>query len=322
MTELRGNSELENRLMNLYRAEIAWAADDLLSAPVVRGRRSSANPIRAAVSAISTLSVAAALVLALSFGLGAAPGVGTGNDPSGGSSTTSAGTDTTPGTVATSPSIRAGTPIDIAALPPEANCDERLRSELDAAVAIRASLRVDGLASARDDAIAAAADPTTTLGEIGIPITAAERSRLSRNGLYVSPDLPLTEWVYEGAPERFGGIWRDPSNPSEWVVSIVNSDRDTIGLARCVASLTDVSVRYVVASISDRDGEALVKRISGDMKRLHDTEKIPVSMLDFDEVANEVVIGVDKPTQAMIDRLHDLYGADVHVVDQPATFPV
>jgi hypothetical protein len=316
MTQLRGNHDLENSLVHLYRVEVDAAAADLLSAPIARRRPWTGNGMRTVVRAVSTVSIAAALLLALRLGPEAVPGVGSATQPTyTAQTTTPVDADSTP--VTPKSSFLIGTPIEVAGLPQEVNCDARLRAELDAAVAIRARLRVDGLATGRDKAIEAAADPTTTLQEVGIPITGADRTALLNTGLELSADLPMTEWVYHGAPDRFGGMWRDPSNPSAWIVSIVDANRETLGLTRCISSLTDLSVFYVVATTSNRDGEALKDRISSDLERLRDGEKIPVTMLDFNEVVDAVVIGVDKPTQAMIDRLHELYGPDVRIVDEP-----
>lgn len=212
----------------------------------------------------------------------------------------------------------AGQTINVSGLPAPNNCDARLRAEIDAAVGIRLSLRIYGLSVGRDAAVAAAADPNSTLAEVGIPITPAERRALATNGLSVGDNLPLGEWVFDGAPERFGGIWVDPPGSGHYVVSIVGPDDASVELARCVAALTNLPTRFVVARMSDREGEALKDRISGDAQRIQ-SEGIPLTMVDYDETRGVVVVGIDKPTDAMVRRIHELYGPAVDVIDeQPA----
>lgn len=215
-------------------------------------------------------------------------------------------------------SLPAGQPIDVSGQPMPRDCDARIRAEIDAAVAIRAQLRIYGLTAGRPAAVTAAADPSATLDEIGIPITSAERRTLASNGLEVGGGLPLGEWVVDGAPERFGGIWIDPPGSGRYVVSIVGADQGSLDLARCVAALANLPTRYLVASMSKRDGEAFKDRISADADELQ-AEGIPLTSVDYDETRGVVVIGVDKPTDAMVTRLHELYGPEVEVVDeQPA----
>ena len=214
--------------------------------------------------------------------------------------------------------LAAGQPIDVANLAMPTDCDSRLRSEIDAAIAIRRSLHVDGVSPDRQAVEAAAADPTSTLVEIGVPITSAERQALSANGLSVGDNLPLGEWVFDGAPQRFGGIWIDPPGSGQYVVSILRADPTSLALARCVAALTNLPTRFVVATVSKQDGEALKDRITSDSDRLT-SEGIPLTSVDYDETRGIVVIGVDKPTDAMVARLHQLYGPSVEIIDeQPA----
>jgi hypothetical protein len=329
MIDFTSDDALRRRLNRAFDLEVHRARGDLRIRPlaVATGRPSS---VASLVAIVSMFTMGTIVVAGLSLRMASEPNPHAGGNTSTGPQTAIAETQgptsgaeptghaTEPGAAWTG--ATAGQPIDVSSLPAPSDCDGRLRADIDAAVSIRESLHVHGLATGREAAIAAAADPSATLDEVGIPITAHERELLLTDGPWLSDGLPMDDWVWYGAPDRFGGLWIDPPGSEQYVVSIVDASSQAIELARCVAALTGLQTRYVVARVSYRDGMALSDRIAADLPRLFAEDGI-IAGVHYDQTSGVVVIGVDKPTQAMIDRLKDLYGQGVRVVDQEPMIP-
>lgn len=154
------------------------------------------------------------------------------------------------------PTPLVGAPLQAGPPPSSETCREELIGDLAAAKRIRTDLRVPGIAPT-DAAIAAAAnDPTADTSTAGIPLTHSELGALAASGLAMDGGNPLSEWVQVGEPGRFGGIWISPPGSGRYVVSILASDPDALGLAQCVGK--GVDIRFVVADTTVADLKALV----------------------------------------------------------------
>jgi hypothetical protein len=186
---------------------------------------------------------------------------------------------------------------------PEA-CQQRLRSEQLAAARIRTELRVDGVSAEPVAVKAAAADPTSDLTMLGIPLTAAEMQAIRTSGTAMDPATPLAFWVNAGAPERFGGIWIDPPGSNRYVIAIVGGDPDSLALARCIEG---PDVRYVWATVSKLDGLAVADRIGADMGGWR-ARGVPVNSVSYDETKGMVVVGITDVTPALVQQFQAQYG--------------
>jgi hypothetical protein len=132
------------------------------------------------------------------------------------------------------------------------------------------------------------------------------------------PNTPLGFWVSAGAPERFGGIWIDPPGSNRYVIAIVGGDPDTLALARCFEG---PDVRYVWATVSKLDGEALKDRIGADMDAWRG-RGVPVNSVDYDETRGVVVVGVTTVNDALVQEFQAKYGPLVRLKVQGPFIPV
>jgi hypothetical protein len=211
-----------------------------------------------------------------------------------------------------------GEPLDAGPKPAAHACQQRLRSEQVAAARIRTELRVDGVSTEAVAIKAAAADPTSDLTMLGIPLTAAEAQAIRRSGTAIDPGTPLAFWVNAGAPERFGGIWIDPPGSNRYVAAVVGGDPDTLALARCVEG---PDARYVWATVSMADGQAVADRIGADMQGWR-ARGVPVNLVDYDETKGVVVVGVTTVTDALVQQFQSQYGPLVRLEVEGPIVPV
>jgi hypothetical protein len=210
-----------------------------------------------------------------------------------------------------------GEALDAGQKPTADACQQRLRSEQVAAARIRTELGVDGVSAEPVAVKAAAADPTTDLTMLGIPLTAAEMQAIRTSGTAMDPATPLGFWVNAGAPERFGGIWIDPPGSNRYVVAVVGGDLDTLALTRCVEA---PDTRYVWATVSKADGEAVKDRIGADMDAWRG-HGVLVNSVDYDETTGAVVVGVTTVTDALAQEFQATYGPLVRLEVQGPIVP-
>jgi hypothetical protein len=211
-----------------------------------------------------------------------------------------------------------GEALDAGEKPSPGACQQRLRSEQVAAARIRTELMAEGVSAEALAVKAAAADPTSDLTTLGIPLTAAEIQAIRRSGLAMDAATPIAFWVSAGAPERFGGIWIDPPGSNRYVVAVVNGDPDSLGLARCVEA---PDTRYVWAMVSSADGEALKDRISADIEAWRG-RGVPVNFVDYDETKGVVVVGVTTVTDSLVLEFRAKYGPLVQLEVQGPAVPL
>lgn len=208
-----------------------------------------------------------------------------------------------------------GTPIEAGPKPDPAACQDRIRSEIGAAIRIRGELRTPGVGTDEVAARAAAADPTADTAALGIPLTAAELRALERNGLALDNESPIAFWVGVGAPERFGGIWLRGGATN---VAVLHGDPATLALARC---LEPANAAYVWANVSLAAGTAVLDRIGADMDRWR-ARGVVINMIDYDETTGVVNVGVNAPTPEMLAAFQEAYGPLIRLVQQGPIVPV
>jgi hypothetical protein len=211
------------------------------------------------------------------------------------------------GTVTPAPSQVAhayGEALESGPKPAAETCQQRLRSEQVAAARIRSELRIDGVSPEPVAVKTAAADPTSDLTMLGIPLTAAEMQAIRTSGMATDPATPLGFWVNAGAPERFGGIWIDPPGSNRYVIAVVGGDPDSLGLVRCVEA---PDTRFVWATVSKADGQAVADRIAADIGMWR-ARGVPLNLVDYDETKGIVVVGVTTVTDALVRQFQAVYG--------------
>jgi hypothetical protein len=205
------------------------------------------------------------------------------------------------------PTLPYGTPIEAGPKPDPGACQDRIRSDIGAAVRIRASFGfAPGVAATEVAARAAAADPTSDTATIGVPLTSAELTAIRTNGLAFDPWSAVSEWVESGAPERFGGMWLDGSTV---FVAVVNGNPASLALARCIEP---PATRHVWADISQAEGTAIQGRIDVDMQALR-SSGVAVNMTYYDVKTGLVNVGVTTVTPEIQALIRDRYGPRVVV---------
>jgi hypothetical protein len=210
-----------------------------------------------------------------------------------------------------------GEALDPGQKPAADACQHRLRSEQVAAARIRSELRVDGVSSEPAAIKAAAADPASDFAILGVPLTAAEKDAIRRSGTAIDPGTALAFWVGSGAPERFGGIWIDPPGSNRYVVAVVGGDPDTLALARCIEG---PDYRYVWATISMKDGQAIADRIAADMSALR-TRGVPVNSVYYDVTKGVIVVGITRVDDTLVTEFQKQYGPLVRLVVEGPAIP-
>lgn len=216
--------------------------------------------------------------------------------------------------------LQPGEPLDPGLRPDAAACRRQLTADIDAAKRLRTELRIDGISSTDAAVTAAADDPGADVATLGIPLTTTELATLRASGTLIDHSSPLVFWVQAAEPGRFGGIWIDPPGSSRYVVAILNSDRAALTLARCLDG--EVDVRYVAATRSVADHNALVARISADMDELRSNGVLIQSVgISVRTSVMVVVVGVTGVTDAIRAELTARYGDAIVVEEQPPITP-
>jgi hypothetical protein len=206
-----------------------------------------------------------------------------------------------------------GEPLDAGPKPDDTACQARIRSEQAVAARIRSNLEKAGLKSDPVTVKAAAADPAADVATLGIPLTAAELAAVRTSGFGSDTTMALAMWIQVGAPERFGGLWFD--GPAA-TIAVVNGDPATIALARCLEGTT--TTRFVWASVSQVDGEALKDRVGADIAAWR-ARGVAVNMVDFDETKGVVTVGLSVVTDDLRRLFAETYGPLVQlIVEGPA----
>jgi hypothetical protein len=214
------------------------------------------------------------------------------------------------------PTLSYGTPIEAGPKPDPGACQDRIRSDIGAAVRIRASLGfAPGVGATEVAARAAAADPTSDTATIGVPLTLAELAAIRGNGMAFDPWSAVSEWVEAGAPERFGGMWLDGSTV---FVTVVNGDPASLALARCVEP---PATRYLWADISQAEGTATNDRIGADIRALR-ASGVAVNMTYYDVKTGLVNVGVTTVTPQIQALMRDRYGPRVVVTQAGPITPL
>ncbi len=215
-----------------------------------------------------------------------------------------------------------GAPLDRGLRPSQDDCDSMIRADQLAAGRIRAGVygksypdpapNPGELASDPQTVAVAAADPAARIDpELGIPLTQAERTVLTRS--HVSDqEIPLPYWVELGAPERFGGVWIDPPGGDHYVVSIPHGDPATLALARCLET-DGTAVRYVVADQPLAAGKALQDRVAQDWDTLR-AAGVEMMGLGYLEDQGVLEISVKNPSDPVTLILLARYGPFIRVV--------
>ena len=198
-------------------------------------------------------------------------------------------------------------------MPDAGACDRRIRPDVDGALQVRLSLRDLGIDATIEAAKAAAADPTSTLDDAGIPLSTSEVRALQTGPTGGPPPDPMSLWVPSGAPARFGGLWIDETGAAHYVVSIVNADPGTLQLARCLERAD--SVRYVVTTMSWTDGARLAGTINSSAPELQ-AQGIQLVGAGFSPNEGLVVVGVQNLTEAARQTLTKRYGPSIRVEEQ------
>jgi len=219
------------------------------------------------------------------------------------------------------PTSLVGAPLQAGPPPSSETCREELIGDLAAAKRIRTDLRIPGIAPT-DAAIAAAAnDPTADTSTAGIPLTHSELGALAASGLAMDGGNPLSEWVQVGEPGRFGGIWISPPGSGRYVVSILASDPDALGLAQCVGK--GVDIRFVVADTTVADLKALVDRISDDIDTLRASGiSIASAGIGLQGSVMVVVVGVTGLTDQIRTTLVARYGSKIVIKEEAPAQPL
>jgi hypothetical protein len=216
--------------------------------------------------------------------------------------------------------VQAGEPLDPGLRPSAEACRQQLTADVGAAKRLRAELRTANIPST-DAAVNAAANNTAAdIGALGIPLSRAELTALHASGIFIDRASPLLFWVQTGEPQRFGGIWIDPPGSARYVVGILNSDPTALALARCLDA--GIDVRYVTATRSVADDNALVARISADMGPLQSSGVHIVSVgIGVRASAMIVIVGVTGLTEAIRTELIGRYGDSIGVEEQAPITP-
>ncbi len=228
-----------------------------------------------------------------------------------------------PALIEQGPTTPHGDPIDAGPRPSDADCEQRIRSQVVAAARIRAAIFghpfpdpapvPNELQSDLPTVEAVAKDPKSHIDQsLGIPLTNTEEKVLDDS--HVSGwETPLAMWVGAGAPERFGGFWIAAPETERYVVAIPSGDPDTLALARCLET-NGVDVRYVHAVQSLAEGRASQERVSSDRGLL---AAIGIDVMSIGYLENEGVleVGIKDPTDAKEIVLMARYGPFIRVIE-------
>lgn len=205
-----------------------------------------------------------------------------------------------------------GEPLDAGPKPDPAACDTRLRSETAVAMAIRADLHVQAIATDQATIERVAKDPGASTKALGIPLTASEAAALQKDRGAGEPADAIQAWVNVGAANRFGGLWIDPPGSHSYVVAIVDGDPDTLALARC---LERVETRYAWANLSIGEGRAHAQRIANDMQALR-AQGVEINSVGYLENEGTVVVGVTHPSSELQTLFLARYGPPLRLEEE------
>lgn len=212
-----------------------------------------------------------------------------------------------------------GQDLDPGPAPDARACQALIRQDIGGAVDVRKELAIDGLTATEDAARAAAADPAAEVSPLGIPATAEELAAVRASGTATDGGFAVSVRANSTLTHRFGGVWIDPPGSGKMVVSVVGGDQAAADLVQCVQGGT--TVRFVVSGTSLADGTARMDRVAADADALR-AGGIDISMIDWDETRETLVVGVSSDIVLATRILRERYGQDTEVVTQQPVVPL
>lgn len=226
-----------------------------------------------------------------------------------------------PATPAASVRPELGAPLPEIERPDAATCDRLQRKDLVAARNMRTGvdLSITGVEPTETAVQAAAADGGADIALIGIPLRAGEVVALRASGMYLDAAAPLLFWVNAGRTDLFGGVWIDPPGSDRHVISIVDGERSTLELARCLER-EGVDVRYVMATHSIETLRAVQDRINQDWRAL-EAEGINIVSTGHRSTTNRLSVEIEGLTDEIARTMTERYGDAILLEGRPIPTP-